>query len=79
LSFLLTGIFTHPIEQYLYLVNIAIILMLLPRLQHSFEPKADSPRKWVAILLSAILILSVLAAIAVASHGPLKGSQIRFE
>jgi magnesium-transporting ATPase (P-type) len=79
LSFLLTGIITHPIEQYLYLVNMAIILVLLPRVQNGFEPKADSPRKWVAIFVLVMLILAVLAAIAIASHGPLKGSQIRFE
>ena len=38
LSFLLTGIYVHPIEQYLYLVNIAVILFLVPSISDNFEP-----------------------------------------
>jgi len=78
LSFLLTGIYIHPIEQYLYLVNIATVLVLLPSLKNSFEFRPDSPGVWAAILTVLIAVMALLAVIAISSHDILRGTQIRF-
>jgi uncharacterized membrane protein YfcA len=78
LSFLLTGIYKHPIEQYLYILNIAAILFLLRGQKVIFDHVEESPRRWLIIFLIIICLLALLAAIAVSSHGPLKGSQMRF-
>jgi hypothetical protein len=78
LSFLLTGIYVHPIEQYLYLVNIAIILFVLPSLQNAFEIKEESPKKWAVASVCSVVIVALFAIIAIQSHGELGGSNIRF-
>jgi hypothetical protein len=79
LSFLLTGIWVHPIEQYLYLINIAIILVVLPSLQDNFISTDDSPVTWIAATSCFILMIAILAMTAIQSHGDLPGSQIRFK
>lgn len=79
LSFLLTGIYSHPIEQYLYLVNIAVILFALPNLKDSLEPRPVRPLNWLMIFAAAVGIIAFLAIIAIHSHGELKGTQIRFK
>jgi len=78
LSFLLTGIYTHPVEQYLYLVNIAVILFVLPSLKDNFDVREELPKKWLITTLFSLVIIAGLALIAIYSHGELKGSQIRF-
>jgi hypothetical protein len=79
LSFLLTGIYTHPIEQYLYLVNLAVILIALPSLKDTFELRERHPEKWLLTLVVLIVIIAVLALIAINSHGEMKGSHLRFQ
>ena len=79
LSFLLTGIYVHPVEQYLYLVNIAVILFISPALQNNFEVKEESPGKWAITTVFSMLLIVVFAIIAIQSHGELGGSQIRFK
>jgi len=79
LSFLLTGIYTHPIEQYLYLVNIAVILIALPKLKDNFAIGDDRPAKWLMTLALLAIVIALLAFVAINSHGELKGSQIRFQ
>lgn len=78
LSFLLTGIYVHPVEQYLYLVNITAILLLLPSLKNTFEFQSDRPGVWTTILAVLVGLMALLAVIAISSHGVLRGSQIRF-
>ena len=78
LSFLLTGIYTHPIEQYLYLVNIGIILIALPSLNDNFELRESHPKKWLLAFGVLLIVIAVLAFIAIHSHGEMKGSHIRF-
>jgi hypothetical protein len=78
LSFLLTGILKHPIEQYLYLVNIAAMVLLLPSVNNTFAVQQQQPRKWLAGFGIAMVILAVLAMIAINSHEALKGSHVRF-
>ena len=78
LSFLLTGIFIHPVEQYLYLLNIAFIFFLLPSVNNTFELKHEQPKAWLAGFGVVMVILAILAIIAVNSHPELKGSHARF-
>ena len=79
LSFLLTGILVHPIEQYLYLVNIAVILVVLPSLHDNFKLTVESPAKWVTAAGLCIIVIALLAVIALQSRPELPGSQIRFK
>jgi hypothetical protein len=79
LSFLLTGIYTHPIEQYLYLVNIVVILIALPSLKDTFELREERPEKWLLTLGVLVVIIALLAFIAINSHGEMKGSHLRFQ
>jgi len=78
LSFLLTGIYTHPIEQYLYLINITIILVALPSLTDTFEIREEQPKKWLMTLGLVVVIIAVLAFVAINTHGELKGGHVRF-
>lgn len=79
LSFLLTGILVHPIEQYLYLVNIVVILVVLPSLHDNFKLTVESPGKWVTATGVCIILIALLAVIALQSHPELPGSQVRFK
>lgn len=79
LSFLLTGITVHPIEQYLYLVNIAVILFLLPSLHDNFSLTVPSSRKKVVAAVFCVLSIAILAILAMQSHGELPGSHVRFK
>jgi hypothetical protein len=79
LSFLATGILSHPIEQYLYLVNIAAILFLLPSVNNTFAVRQEQPKRWLAGFGIAMVILAALAMIAINSHEVMKGSHVRFE
>ncbi len=79
LSFLLTGIWVHPVEQYLYLVNIGAILFILPSLKNNFDVREGRPVRWLLLLFAVFAILAVCAVIAIYSHEELKGSQIRFK
>ena len=79
LSFLLTGITVHPIEQYLYIVNIAVILFVLPSLRNNFHLTEEFPRRWIAATVICVLSIAILAVVAIQSHGELPGSQIRFK
>ena len=79
LSFLLTGIYAHPIEQYLYLVNIVVIRFLLPSINKNFEIVEESPRSWLTASVISVLIIAVFALIAISSHGDIPGVEARFK
>lgn len=79
LSFIITAAmfdFTL-IEQYLYLVNLGVILYFLPSLQAKFEARDDYPWGRYAILL--ILFFAILTLIAINSHDVVEGVHRRFE
>jgi hypothetical protein len=78
LSFLVTGLFVHPLEQYLYIVNLIAVLLLLSRGPAVFEARAERSRMWLAAFTVAVVIIAVLAFIAIHSHGELPGSKGRF-
>lgn len=78
LSFLLTGIYVHPIEQYLYLVNIVVIIVLIPSINENFGMVRETPRRWLFASVLSILIIAVFAFVAISSHGDIRGVEIRF-
>ena len=80
-SLLITGawVSTYRIEQYLYLVNLGVILLAMPKLKPGFFPLAISPRKWVVGLMVVLAIIAILALIAINSHEVPKNLQRRFE
>lgn len=79
LSFLITGIYVHPIEQYLYLVNIGAFLWLSPSLTPKIVINEDSPLAPLKALILILIVLALSSAILIQTHGQLKGSQMRFD
>ena len=80
-SLLITGAFvsTYRIEQYLYLVNYAVILVAIPKLSPVFYPKPIDNNKWARNFLLVMVILAALALLAISSHGELPCAHKRFE
>lgn len=82
LSLLITGSFmsVQRIEQYLYLVNFAVILYFMPRLQPSL--RRDEPIRWKSYALNMVwflLFTAILAVVASNSHSEdLGGANYRF-
>jgi len=80
-SLLITGaiISTYRIEQYLYLLNYAIILFALPILKTEFTPKSTSYQRWVKFFILVLVVIAALALIAINTHGEMPGMHRRFE
>lgn len=81
LSIIITGAFfsTHRIEQYLYILNFAVVLYFLGRLQPTFIPSTTSWRVFSGYLLSMVFIIALIAFVAVSSHEmDLSGTNYRF-
>jgi hypothetical protein len=78
LSFLVTGLFVHPLEQYLYIINLVAVLFLLSRGPLVFDVPVERSRMWLAVLTVSVLIIALLAFVAIHSHGELPGSKGRF-
>lgn len=79
LSFLVTGLFVHPPEQYLYIINVIVILALMSRAGDAFAPQVEKPRVWITATLICMLVIAVLALIAINSHDEIPGTERRFE
>jgi hypothetical protein len=77
LSFLVTGVFIHPPEQYLYIVNLAAILLLISRSGHAFDAQPFNP-KVALIACGVVVIIALMAVVAINSHGEVPGIQKRF-
>lgn len=82
MSLLVTGSFisTQRIEQYLYLVNFAVILYFLPRLEPAFKTgERVSWKSYALNLVWFLLFVALLAVVAGNSHSEdLKGANYRF-
>ena len=76
----MTGAFisTYRIEQYLYLVNFAIIYFLIDRTEPEINPSTLKLATGVKNSIIVIVFIGILAAIAVNSHGEMKGAKKRF-
>ena len=68
----------YRVEQYLYIINFAIITLLINKFQPPFSNRGLNLNRWLVNLLFVLAFLAILTAIAVSSHGELTGSQIRF-
>jgi len=78
LSFLLTGIWIHPPEQYLYLVNLGVVFVLHARLQGTVDSREVRLSSWAIVLGYLLILLALLALVARYTHGELPGAQTRF-
>lgn len=80
-SALITGAFmsTYRIEQYLYFANYAIIMLVLPKLAPTCEPREINVGKWLKYFTLILAIIAILAFIAINSHEPYPNEQRRFE
>lgn len=80
LSFLVTGAFisTYRVEQYLYLVNFAIIFFLIDRVEPEINPRTLKLATGLKNSVFILVFIGILAAIAVNSHGEIKGAKKRF-
>ena len=79
LSFLITGVFVHPIEQYLYVLNLAVILILVARTGGGFSSSENKPVMWLTVAVIVVCAIAIFALIATNSHGEMHGSQVRFK
>jgi len=80
-SLLITGAIISPyrIEQYLYLVNYAIIVIAIPKLNPVFEPREIRKNVWLRNFLILLVFIALLALIAINTHGEMSGMHKRFE
>ena len=78
LSFLITGVVVHPPEQYLYVLNLLLILVLISKASGSFLVSEDKPRIWLRVAMIAIVAIALMALVAINSHDGMPGSQMRF-
>jgi hypothetical protein len=78
LSFLITGVFVHPLEQYLYLFNFVVILFLFSLTSGNFNVYEYNAGKWIAVALISVAIIAMLAFIAINSHETMHGANVRF-
>jgi hypothetical protein len=69
----------YRIEQYLYIVNLIIIGFLINKFQPSFSNRGLNVNRWVVNFLFVMALFAILTAVAVSSHGELKGANSRFE
>jgi len=78
LSFYITGVLTHPLEQYLYVINFVAILILIPKVAPKFEVTEFKLGKWATYTVLAIVVIAVLAVISISTHDGVRGSHKRF-
>ncbi len=80
LSFLITGAFIsiYRVEQYLYLVNFVIIFFLIDRTEPEINPRTLKLATGLKNSVFILVFIGILAAIAVNSHGEIKGAKKRF-
>lgn len=78
LSFLLTGILVHPAEQYLYLVNLAVILIVAARLHVAFDNRDESTTTWLVATVLCVLAVALLTVIVLGFNTKMMDSVGRF-
>ena len=80
-SLLITGaiISTYRIEQYLYIVNYIIILLVLPKLSPVFEFREINSNKWFKNFLIVVGFIAVLAIIIINFQEELPNMNRRWE
>jgi hypothetical protein len=69
----------YRIEQYLYIVNLIVIGFLINKFEPSFSNRGLNVNRWFVNFLFIMAFFAILTAVAVSSHGELKGANSRFE
>lgn len=79
-SILITAAFlsTYRIEQYLYLINLAVVGLFIGRVKADFTEKGLSPNRWGVNFIIMLVFIALLALIAINLHDGLGGMQKRF-
>jgi len=82
ISFVVTGAFFGNIlsNHVLYVVNIVVVLVLLQKNRNPFfsELKSDVTRRFLYLMVSALILIVLLAVFLINIHGELGGSHDRF-
>lgn len=69
----------YRIEQYLYIANMVVIGLMLKKMQPGFSNRGLNLSRWAINFIFIIAIFAILTAVAISSHGELKGANSRFE
>ena len=79
-SLLITGAFlsTYLIEQYLYILNLLVVIFVIRITKPEFYDYSISLKKWSLNMTGVIIVIAILAFILINSHDNLKGAQKRF-
>jgi hypothetical protein len=79
-SLLITGaiLSTYRVEQYLYLVNFALIAFLITKFRPSFMAEPVGMVQWAGGLVTVGVLIALLAFMAIRSHDELPHAQKRF-
>jgi uncharacterized membrane protein YbjE (DUF340 family) len=77
---MITGAFVsiYRPEQYLYLVNLVLVFFFIQRAKPQFSHLNTSLYAVSKYLACILIFISILAYIAIHSHGELKGARKRF-
>ncbi|MEJ1241991.1 hypothetical protein WBG78_27845 [Chryseolinea sp. T2] len=78
LSFLLTGIAVHPVEQYLYLVNVAVILIVAARMHSPFTTRNEPATTWLVTAMSAVAVIALLTLVVLTCNPKMLDTVGRF-
>lgn len=78
LSFLLTGIAVHPVEQYLYLVNVAVILIVAARMHSPFTTRNEPAATWLVTAMSAVAVIALLTLVVLTCNPKMLDTVGRF-
>ena len=79
LSFLLTGIAVHPVEQYLYLVNVAFILIMAARMHSPFTTRNEPATTWLVTAMSAVAVIALLTLVVLSCNPKMLDTVGRFQ
>ena len=78
LSFLQTGIWVHPFEQYLYLVNIALVVFIAARLQPEFGQRVEDRGLWAGAAMLAVAVVLIMTVVVLTFNTRVVESAGRF-
>lgn len=70
---------TYRIEQYLYVVNYAVIYLCIGKIEPMWEDRGLQMRKWLVLMVMILVALAVMTFVAINSHGEIPGAHRRFE
>jgi hypothetical protein len=79
LSFLLTGILVHPVEQYLYLINVAVILVVAARIHTPFAERHERSSAWFVAAVGAVVALALLTLVVLGFNTKMMETVGRFQ